>query len=134
MRNILKLLSTNWINFTGIFFIVLLFSIIRSIYYQKFLLIEIICTVIPLFLAIIFYGSIFWGILFVGLLLIDTLLIRRAKKNLRLMLIIEWLIISSPFIYWFIIHIEWIWLISIITFFFTQLLRESKIRKILNHK
>jgi hypothetical protein len=82
--------------------------------------------VVALF-SVIAYGMMFWAFLIVSLVLLDLILIIPNRNNLKIKLIIEWLIISSPFIYWTIKYNEWIFAVGIVSFFITQLLREKYI-------
>jgi len=78
---------------------------------------------------VIGYGMMFWAFLIVSLVVLDIILIVSYKKNLKIRLMIEWLIISSPFIYGMIKYHEWIFVVGIVSFFITQLLREKYILK-----
>jgi hypothetical protein len=60
---------------------------------------------------------------------LDLLLFIRSQNNLKAKLVIEWLIISSPFVYWAIRYKEWIFVAAIVALLITQLLREKKIQK-----
>ena len=71
----------------------------------------------------------FWGLFIISLIVADLLLIVWSQKLLKQKLLLEWLLVSSPFIYWVIKYQEWISLIGMITFFITQLLREKLIVK-----
>jgi len=59
-------------------------------------------------------------------------LIIPKPKNLKIKLFIEWVIISSPFVYWAIKYPEQrtLYIIAIITFLVTQLLRDKLITKV----
>jgi hypothetical protein len=72
----------------------------------------------------------FWGLFAVLLVVGDLLFIVRDQKKLRIKLLIEWGVISSPFIYWTIKYGEWIFAAALITFFITQFLRERLITKV----
>jgi hypothetical protein len=73
----------------------------------------------------------FWICFIIALVVLDLFLIVFNQTNLKLKLLVEWFIISSPFIYWAIIYERqrWIYIIAIIAFFITQLLREKLIVK-----
>jgi hypothetical protein len=127
MKIIRQVIATNSINFTGVFLSVYIYQVIFLLLTKSHLIFEILLVSL---LSILFYGLLFWGIFFIGIVVLDFLIIRNTKKNLRKMLLLEWLIVSSPFIYWIIIFREWIFLVAVITFFITQMLREEKIQKI----
>ena len=122
----MKVLTTNWINLLGVFLVVFLYAIIlnltetnvsRNLFQSIFAALILVCG----------YGIMFWGLFVIALVVLDLLLIMRNPNNLKTMLLIEWLIISSPFIYWTIRYKEWIFVAAIIAFLITQLLRENRI-------
>jgi hypothetical protein len=128
----LKLFSTNWINILGIFIAV----------YLSILVIELInptndlnnyfaTAVIGGLFAIIFYGSMFWAGFILIMFILDVLLLNRDQSLLLPKLLLEWIIVSSPFIFWFIQYTEWIFLIAVCAFFITQYLRRKEIIRIL---
>lgn len=69
------------------------------------------------------------GLFVVSLIALDLLVIMRNKNHLKGKLLIEWLVISSPFIYWTIKYKEWIFAVAIVAFLISQLLRERLIRQ-----
>lgn len=71
------------------------------------------------------------GVFALLLIIFDFLFIIKNQRSLKIRLVGEWSIISSPFIYWFIVYDKWVFLIGIIAFLITQLLREKLIVKIL---
>ena len=50
------------------------------------------------------------------------------------MLWIESVVISIPFFYWFIMNTEWVFFISIIAYFISQIIREQKIKRIIEEE
>lgn len=128
MKNTLKILATNWINITGIFISVLIYSVIYGyINTAQNILQLILGSSILIFL----YGVIFWSGFLITILMLDiVIIILNKKNNLKKMLLVEWLIISIPFFYWAIKYKQWVFLVAIIAFFITQLLRAKKIEKI----
>ena len=65
----------------------------------------------------------------ISLVVLDLLLLVRSQNNLRQKLLLEWAIISSPFVYWTIKYQQWIFLVAVIAFLITQFLREKLIPK-----
>jgi hypothetical protein len=120
----MKVFLTNWINVLGIFIVALAYAIIINYNDQN-----VSRTLLQSFLAglilVCLYGMMFWAILVVSLIILDWLLIRKNDNNLKVKLVIEWFIISSPFIYWTIRYDEWIFLVTVLAFLVTQLLREK---------
>lgn len=140
----LKVLFTNWINILGVFVVVCIYGITHS---DDLSLVKDISELIPasLFIAyLIFVGILFSKIFWIGLLfplvLLDLILIIPNIKSLRIVLIIEWVIISILFIlfmYWQAGFEEKRPLDSIVTdtalvttFLITQMIREKLIIKI----
>jgi hypothetical protein len=121
----MKIILTNWINILGVFIAVYLYALILNIMdgnvskniYQ---------AVFATLFVVVGYGLMFWGIFIMALIILDSVLLR-SKDNLKMKLIIEWLIISSPFIYWTVKYHEWIFVVAIIAFLIAQLHREKKI-------
>jgi hypothetical protein len=127
MRDSFKVLITNSINILGIFLSTYLYFVIYSLLCNSNASYTILFGAL---FSVILYGMLFWAIFFAGIFILDLILICNRKFNLRWMLLLEWLLISSPFIYWMILYREWVFLVAIITFLITQLFREHKIRKI----
>ncbi|CAG5074757.1 hypothetical protein DYBT9623_05445 [Dyadobacter sp. CECT 9623] len=124
----MKILTTNWINILGVFIAMLLYSIIFN-QLNNDLGYNIFQSIVGSLILICLYGMMFWGLFVVSLIVADLLLIVWDQKHLRQKLLIEWLIISSPAIYRLIKYQEWIFLVGIVAFFITQLLREKLIVK-----
>ncbi|PWJ57014.1 hypothetical protein CLV98_109123 [Dyadobacter jejuensis] len=124
----MKILTTNWINIFGVFIVTLFYAVILN-YSNSNLNYNIFQSVVAGLILICLYGMIFWGLFIISLIVADLLLIVWSQKLLKQKLLLEWLLVSSPFIYWVIKYQEWISLIGIITFFITQLLRERLIAK-----
>ncbi len=77
--------------------------------------------------SVLGYGMMFWALFIVSLVIMDLILIIPNRKNLKIRLLIEWIIISSPFIYWTVKYHEWIFVAAVIAFFISQQLREKRI-------
>lgn len=126
----MKVLKTNWINLAGVFVIVLLYGIIlnlidvnvsRNSFQVIFAALILVCG----------YGIMFWGLFILSLIILDLLLFTINQNNLKIKLLIEWFVVSSPFIYGVIRYKAWIFVGGIIIFLITQLLREKLIKKLL---
>lgn len=112
---------TNWVNLLGIFIAVIFYAVIRAYSTMSFSLFQALTSGVIL---VVLYGIIFWTGFIAALLITDFILLK-DKSNLKVMLLIEWLIISIPFIYWSIKYRQWIFLVAVIAFFFMQLLRNK---------
>jgi hypothetical protein len=125
----MKIITTNWINILGVFIVTLFYSVIAN-NIDKNLNYNILQSIVAGLILVCLYGIMFW-VLFITLLIIaDLLLIVRDPRALRIKLLIQWGVISSPFIYWTIKYGEWIFAVALVTFFITQILREGLIIKV----
>jgi hypothetical protein len=123
--------KTNWINLLGVFVSVTLYSTIFN-YTDPQTSRTIIQSFIASLILVIGYGMIFWLPFVVALIVLDYFLIPNKVDGLRYKLILQWMIISAPFIYWMLKYSEWIFLIAIATFLITQLIRERLIKEDFN--
>jgi hypothetical protein len=124
-----KIYLTNWINVVVIAIGTYLFIVITEVFKTGI-------SALPQMLlmglfTIVLYGGIFFTGLLIGMLLLDLILMNHNPKNLRLKLIGEWAMISTPFTYWFLRYSEWIFLVAIIFFFISQFIREKRILNML---
>lgn len=124
-QSLMVVIRTNWINITGVFIITYLYVIADVLIHSG----TFIQAVLGGLISICLYGMMFWGLFVVSLIALDLLVIMRNKNHLKGKLLIEWLVISSPFIYWTIKYKEWIFAVAIVAFLISQLLRERLIRQ-----
>ena len=125
----MKIITTNWVNILGVFIVTLFYAVILN-YSDNNLTYNIFQSIVAGLILVCLYWIMFWGMFMISLIVLDMLLIVSDQKKLRTKLLIEWGVISSPFIYWTIKYGEWIFAVAIITFFMTQLLRERLITKV----
>lgn len=124
----MKIILSNWINILGIFIVsVILISLNTFIFTDA----NIIISIFGALVSVCYYGLIFWILFLLSLLILDVILLFLNLKSLRLKLFLEWLIISTPFVYWSIKYNQWIFIFGIISFLFTQYLREKIIKQML---
>ncbi|REC41514.1 hypothetical protein [Chryseobacterium pennipullorum] len=126
----MKLLYTNWINIVGVFIVSFLFTTISDSldpnvsrdFFQ---------TIIASLIGILLYGMLFWICFIIALIILDLFLIVFNQKHLKIKLFLEWILISSPFIYWALKYPEQraLYIVAVVTFFITQLLRRGLINK-----
>jgi hypothetical protein len=126
----MKILFTNWVNLLGIFITVFLWSVIYGLIDPNVSR-NLFQSIIASLIGICLYGIMFWAVFLMLLIILDLILIIPNPKHLKVKLIIEWIIISSPLIYGSIIYERQraVFLIAVITFFITQLIREKYINK-----
>jgi hypothetical protein len=129
----LKILLTNWINLLGVFFVTLVFSCCLTLADAN-----ISDNVYQVILAVLFlvcgFGAMAWGLFITSLVILDLILIVHGRNNLKMKLLLEWFIISIPFIYWVVKYHEWVFLISVVSFLITQLLRKQLITNLYLNK
>jgi len=118
----MKIILTNWITLLGVFTGVFVFSVGLNLTYAN-LSYNIFQAIAAALFLVIGYGMMFWAFLIVSLVVLDIILIVSYKKNLKIKLMIEWLIISSPFTYGIIKYNEWIFAVGVGAFLISQLLR-----------
>ncbi len=130
MEAIKKIVLSNWMNVVSIFLGVYVAGFISSMINDKFTFSE---ALIGSTFSVVLYGSVFWIGFFIEIALLDVLLFsfNRDPEYINYKLVLEWIIISSPFIYWLIKYNEWIFLVAILTFLIGQYLRSPYIFKIL---
>jgi len=124
----MKIIKTNWINLLGVFVVVFLYAIILNLTDTNVSR-NLFQAIIGSLILVCGYGIMFWGLFIIALVILDLILIVNNQKNLRIKLIIEWLIISAPFIYWTIKYHEWIFVAGIAAFLIMQFIRLTEIQK-----
>lgn len=128
----MKVLKTNWINIAGVFTVLFLYTTIYGLVDPNVSR-NIFQAIIASLIGLCLYGLMFWAGFLIVITILDSVLIIPNSKNLKIKLMIEWVVISCPFIYWAIIYDDqrWLYIVAIITFLITQLLREKYIAKAL---
>ncbi len=125
----MKILLTNWINICGLFISALLACIFIS--YRSDISPNIFQAIVMSLFSVCLYGMIFWGLFVVMIIFLDLILIVYNQNHLTLKLLIEWVLISSPFVYWFFKYDEWIFAVGVASFLITQLMRKRLIINII---
>ncbi|PLK44198.1 hypothetical protein [Emticicia sp. TH156] len=129
----MKIILTNWINIVGVFVAVFLYSVIYGLTNDDGVSRNFLQAILASIILIALYGIILWIGFIVALVALDFLLIVFNEKHLKLKLVAEWFIISSPFIYCAIIYEQqrWIYLVAVAAFLISQLLRQKLIIKVI---
>ncbi|MDI9312803.1 MAG: hypothetical protein QM535_21515 [Limnohabitans sp.] len=122
MKEVIKIVLTNWINVVSIFIAIYVAGFISAIIKDKFTFSE---ALFGTTYSVVGYGSVFWIGFFVVIALLDVLLFsfNREPRYTNYKLALEWIIISSPFVYWLIKYNQWIFLVAILAFLIGQYLR-----------
>jgi hypothetical protein len=123
----MKILATNWINICGLFITTFITGVVITM--NSAASPNIFVAMLASLFSVFFYGMIFWVFFIVSIIVLDLILILKKQNYLTLKLMIEWVLISSPFVYWFIEYREWFWFVGVITFLITQLMRKKLIIK-----
>ncbi|WP_213278553.1 hypothetical protein [Chryseobacterium indologenes] len=127
----MKILLTNWINILGVFISLLVYSIIFNFTVDDGVTRNFFQSIFAAIFLLFLYGVMFWAGFILALIILDLILIVPNQDKLILKLLFEWVIISIPFIYWAIIYEKQrnIFMVAIIAFLVTQLLRKKIINK-----
>ena len=130
MKEIMKIVLTNWVNALMILIAVYLFAFFLAYSDKVFTFKEAIFSANYL---VFLYGVLLWIGFFILIILLDILLFsfNRKPQYTNYKLALEWLLISSPFIYWLIKYNQWIFLVALLAFLIGQYLRRPYIFKIL---
>lgn len=129
----LKIFLTNWINILVIFIAVyatIIISELLKIQSTHDIPDALSTGFLGGLFAIIFYGAVFWIGFVIAMFLLDFVFMNESLQKLDLKLLIEWVVVSSPFIYWFAKYTQWVFLVAVIAFFISQSIRRKKILKI----
>ena len=131
IKQVFQVLLTNWINLAIILISTFLYAFFNSIISVKFTVKEALFGATYLVLG---YGIMFWTGFFTIIVLLDILLFsfNRESRYNNYKLALEWVIISTPFIYWIIKYDQWIFLVAILAFLIGQYLRRPYIFRILH--
>ncbi|WPV69691.1 hypothetical protein [Chitinophaga sp. LS1] len=130
----MKIIKTNWINIIGVFIAVFLYAIALNLIDTNVSR-NLFQSVLPALILVCLYGLVFWVLLILLLvildLLLDLLLIVKKTSNPRVKLLIEWLIIGSPFTYWAVRYGQGIFIAGVISLLITQFIRWKHIKAVL---
>lgn len=130
MKEVLKIVLTNWVNILTVY-ICLFVSLFVSELIPGIATIK--DALYNTFGSLIVYYLSFWLGFSMLIALLDVLFFSFDKQAqyTNYKLIIEWLLISLPFVYWLIKYNQWIFLVTILAFLLGQYLRRPYIFKIL---
>jgi hypothetical protein len=132
VKVVLKIVLTNWINFLVIFIALWVAGFLSALLIDNFSFSEALFETV---FALLGYGMPFWisFFIFIGILDIVLFSLNKEYKFTIYKLAIEWLFISSPYIFWLIKYHQWIFLVGMIAFLTGQYLRKTHIYRILAH-
>ncbi len=129
-KNILKTLTTNWIHIVGFYLATYLTLVIGSIFdptegWEPIILTGFVAALLLFYV----YGYVVIGWFYLTIVIMDIAAFSWKNKWIRETLIVEWIIISVPFIYWAFKYEYWLWIALSISFLTTQMLRMKRIEK-----
>ena len=128
MKNTSKIILSNWVTVIGFIITVYLFTFLMMFVISPEQDNERMGIWLGGTLILIFgYGITVWLGFLIAIILLDIILIVPSRKRLTEKLILEWLIIIPPFIYWAFKYDYWLWLMLVSSFLFTQMIRKSTI-------
>ena len=131
----MKIFLTNWVSVVGIFIVLCLTGVITELWKVESIgeaLNAIATGLFGVLLALLLYSLVIWVAFILVMFLLDFILMNNNETSVRYKLLFEWLLVSSPFIYWAFKYSQWIFLVVIVTFFITQAIREKLILKLLS--
>jgi len=135
-QQILKILLSNWIHFIAIYFGFYLAIIgSKTFEHNNYSWTSTLFTsLLTIPLLVFVYGlDLLWKF-FVTIIILDIILFSFNQRWIREKLIIEWIIIVTPFINAAFEYKYWAWLTISILFLLTQFYRDKKILKILDKR
>ena len=131
----LSIIKTNWLHIVGFYIsaytalvIFRLLGIERYSYESWNSTLFLNLLTIPLLFFT--YGLIILASFYLAIILMDLLAFRFIKVKVEYILIIEWLIIIPPFVYWAFKYDYWLWIFLVASFLCTQFVRMRKLKKI----
>jgi hypothetical protein len=138
LKNALKIATTNWIHILGFYAMTyvsfILFRIIGIEGYNgqtwDITLFLSLATIPLLFFT---YGLLIIFYFYASIIIIDIIAFKWTKLETKQILLIEWIVIIPPFIFWAFKYEYWLWLTLALSFLLTQFYRKRQIEKIKNN-
>lgn len=130
-KEILKIISTNWIHLVGFYITTYLTLVIGGIFdptegWQPLILTGFLAAL--MLFAIYGYAIIGW--FYLTIFVMDMAAFSWKSRWTRGILIVEWLIISAPFVYWAFKYEYWLWITLSMSLLATQMLRKKSIDRV----
>ena len=128
IKGILKIISTNWIHLVGFYITTYLTLVIGEIFNPTEGWEPIIVTgFLAAFMLFALYGYAIIGWFYLAILIMDMAAFGWKSRWTKEILIVEWVIISAPFVYWAFKYEYWLWLALSMSLLATQMLRKRSI-------
>ncbi len=136
MGKISAIIFSNWVHIVGFYISAYLSGIIFKIIglenersWSEVIIYDIFFILLSFFL----YGILIVLAFYIVIVILDIILFTRNFKWFKQKFILEWLIVSTPFIYWAFKYEFWLWVSLSISFFITQMIRFKMNRNILDN-
>lgn len=130
-RRILRTITTNWIHVVGFYLMTYLSIVIGSFFDPTEDWEPIILTgFFAALLLFVVYGYIILGWFYLAIVLLDVAFFTCTSKWRKEILMVEWVIISMPFVYWAFEYEYWLWITLSASLVATQMIRLGMIRKV----
>lgn len=125
----LNIIKTNWVHFVGFYITsyvsIILFKLLGIDGVNESWMQTIFLNFIMVLFLFFTYGLIIILSFFLAIIILDMLSFRLTNLKVIEVLIIEWLLIISPFIYWAFKYEYWLWICLSISFLCTQFIRKK---------
>jgi|SRR5688500_4868544 len=131
IRRILRTITTNWIHVVGFYLMTYLTIVLGSFFDPTEGWEPIILTgFFAALLLFVVYGYVILGLFYLAIVLLDVAFFTCTNKWRKEILIIEWIIISIPFVHWAFEYEYWLWITLSASLMATQMIRLRMIRKV----
>ena len=120
-----KVFLSNWVNLVAVIMATVVYVFGTTLFRYN-----ISQSVFVAILVVLGYGIMFWVLFITALHITDLLFFKTNQIHLKPKLLLQWLIISLPFIYWGFLYKEWVFLIASAAFLISQFMREKMIKAI----
>lgn len=129
----LNIIKTNWVHFVGFYITsyisIILFKLLGIDGVNESWMQTILLNFIMVLFLFFTYGLIIILSFFLAITILDLVAFHFTKLKVIEILIIEWLLIISPFIYWAFKYEYWLWICLSISFLCTQYIRKKWLDK-----
>jgi hypothetical protein len=131
IKKILRTIMTNWIHLVGFYLMTYLTIVVGSIFDPTEGWDPIILTgFVAALLLFVVYGYVIVGWFYLAIILLDVACLIWTTKWRKEILILEWIIISIPFVYWAFEYEYWLWITLSVSLLTTQMIRLRMIKKV----
>jgi hypothetical protein len=128
---IFRTIATNWIHIVGFYLTTYLTLVVASFFDPTEGWEPIILTgFMAALLLFVIYGYVVIAWFYLAIVIMDVVCFTWTNERRLEILMAEWIIISSPFIYWAFEYEYWLWIALSVSLLITQIVRLGRIKKI----